>query len=342
MPQSPPTESALRKAAAFRMVAILVLFALLLAGAVFLFLREENRRARTLAPQPEPAAPAESAAPAAPPAPSAVPVPAPVPADVRPPAPAILDDTHRMEQALTAYREASDYLSARRLDLAETRLRDALAINPSMAPALRLLGLVLLQQGRLADSIAAFEDSLKIEPLHPEALTNLAFAYFQAKNVAVAIELIDTCRRLHPDYEPALVQEGIIKLAVDPDAAIEALRAAVAAEPANPAPRNNLAVALARAGDFDGARAEIKAVLDRDPVNFTALFNMAALYAKETNATASVSWLRTAMARIPPDRFRDYLFDPDFDPIRRSPDFRELLDSLDPALPPPPVPVPAP
>lgn len=323
------------------MVAILALFALLLGGAVFLFLREENRRARTLAPQPEPAVTAEPAAPAATPSPAPS-VPAPVPADVRPPAPAILDDTHRMEQALTAYREASAYLSAKRLDLAETRLRDALAINPSMAPALRLLGLVLLQQGRLADSISAFEDSLKIEPLHPEALTNLAFAYFQAKNINVALDLIDTCRRLYPDYEPALMQEGLIKLAVEPDAAIEALRAAVAAEPANPAPRNNLAVALARTGDFEGARTEIKAILDRDPVNFTALFNMAALYAKETNATASVSWLRTAMAQISPSQFREYLFDPDFDPIRRSPDFQELLKTLDPALPPPPVPVPAP
>jgi tetratricopeptide (TPR) repeat protein len=247
-----------------------------------------------------------------------------------------------MEQALTAYREASDYLRARRLDLAEQRLRDALAINPDMAPALRLLGLVCLQDGRLADSISLYEKSLKIEPLHPEALTNLAFAYFQAKNINVALELIDTCRRLHPDYEPALLQEGLIKLAVEPDAAIEALRAAVAAEPNNPSPRNNLAVALARTGDYAGARVEIMAILDRDPNNFTALFNMAALHAKETNATASVSWLRTAMAQIPPAQFREYLFDPDFDPIRRSPDFQELLRTLDPALPPPPVPVPAP
>ena len=242
---TPPqqTDAALRKAAARRMVAILALFALLLAGAVALFLREERHRARTLSPQPEaPAAEPETPAPPVPPAP--------IPADVRPPAPAILEDSLRMEQALTAYREASDYLRSARPDLAERRLRDALAINPDMAPALRLLGLVFLQDGRLADSIASFEKSLKIEPLHPEALSNLAFAYFQAKNVNVALELIDTCRRLHPDYVPALLQEGLIKLAVDPDAAIESLRAAAEAEPANPAPRNNLAVALARAGDF--------------------------------------------------------------------------------------------
>ena len=334
---TPPqqTDAALRKAAARRMVAILALFALLLAGAVALFLREERHRARTLSPQPEaPAAEPETPAPPVPPAP--------IPADVRPPAPAILEDSLRMEQALTAYREASDYLRSARPDLAERRLRDALAINPDMAPALRLLGLVFLQDGRLADSIASFEKSLKIEPLHPEALSNLAFAYFQAKNVNVALELIDTCRRLHPDYVPALLQEGLIKLAVDPDAAIESLRAAAEAEPANPAPRNNLAVALARAGDFEGSREQLQSILDQNPANFTALFNMAALHAKDTNATRAVSWLRTAMNQIPHSQFRTYLSDPDFDSIRPSPDFHALLRDLDPPLPPPPAPVPAP
>ncbi len=207
-----------------------------------------------------------------------------------------------------------------------------------MAPALRLLGLVCLQDGRLADAIAHYEKSLKIEPLHPEALSNLAFAYFQAKNINVALELIDTCRRLHPDYEPALVQEGLIKLAVEPETAIEALRAAAGAAPSDSAPRNNLAVALARTGDYAAARAELQSVLESHPGNFTALFNMAALYAKETNAPAAIPWLRDAMKQVPPSDFRTYLSDPDFDPIRFSPDFQSFLQSLDPSLPPPPVP----
>ena len=336
----PPTEQSLRKAATRRMLLILLLFALLLAGAVFLFLREEHRRSLLLAPQPEPATPESPATPTpGSPLPTA---PVPVPADVRPPAPAILEDSLRQEQALTAYREASDYLRAQRPDLAETRLRDALAINPDMAPALRLLGLVCLQDGRLADSIAHFEKSLQIEPLHPEALSNLAFAYFQAKNINVALELIDTCRRLHPSYVPALLQEGLIKLAVDPESAIEALRAAAEAEPDSTSPRNNLAVALARTGDYAGAREQLQAILERDPSNFTALFNTAALHAKENNATKAVAWLRTAMNQVPPSQFRTYLEDPDFDPIRSSPEFQAFLRELDPALPPPPRPVPAP
>ena len=338
MTQPPPSEASLRRAATRRTIGILVLFAVLLCGALALFLREENRRSRVLAPQPEAAnVPSEPATAIPPAAPAESSVPAPVPADVRPPAPAILEDSLRMEEALAAYREASDYLRAQRPDLAERRLRDALAINPDMAAALRLLGIVCLQDGRLADAIAHFERSLQLEPLHPDALSNLAFAYFQAKNINVALELIDTCRRLYPDYVPALLQEGLIKLAVDPETAIEALRAATEAEPGNPGPRNNLAVALARIGDFDGAREQLETVLDANPNNFTALFNTAALYAKTTNATEAVSWLARAMQQIPPEQFRTYLFDPDFDPIRRSPEFADFLRTLDPALPPPPA-----
>ena len=69
---------------------------------------------------------------------------------------------------------------------------------------------------------------------------------------------------------------------------------------------------------------------------------MAALHAKDTNATRAVSWLRTAMNQIPHSQFRTYLSDPDFDSIRSSPDFQALLRDLDPPLPPPPAPVPAP
>lgn len=332
---APQDEAALRKAATRRMLAILAIFAVLLAGALALFLREENRRTRLLAPE-SPSAPAEAGG-GAPAAPAETTVPAPVPADVRPPAPAVLEDSRRMEEALEAYREASDYLRAQRPDLAERRLRDALAINPDMAGALRLLGIVCLQDGRLAESIGHFERSLQLEPLHPDALSNLAFAYFQAKNINVALELIDTCRRLHPDYVPALLQEGLIKLAVDPEAAIEALRAAAEAEPGNPGPRNNLAVALARTGDFEGARAQLMANIDANPDDFTALFNMAALNAKQTNATEAVSWLARAMRHIPPEQFRTYLLDEDFDPVRRSPEFADFLRTLDPALPPPPA-----
>ena len=121
-----------------------------------------------------------------------------------------------------------------------------------------------------------------------------------------------------------------------PEAAEEAvtvLREAVEAFPRLPGPRNNLAVALARIGDREGAREQLRALLEMNPANFSALFNMGGLYAQETNAPAAVPWLRKAMNQMPPDQFRAYLNDPDLETIRNAPEFLELIQELDPVLP---------
>lgn len=338
-PPSPPpaarppesSEADLRQAANRRIFYTLFLFIILLGGALYLFFSEEHRRTRIIPPEAPPAA-----------APIDTPPPVTAPALPMPVVPAptggspALEQSLQMEQALTALREANDYLKTKRFDLAEKRATDALSIHPNMASAQRILGLVYLQQGRFQKSIAAFEESLRNEPLHPDALSNLAFAYFQIKNVPLALELIETCRRLYPDYEYALLQEGLIKMAIDSEQAIETLREAVEAFPDRPSPRNNLAVALIRAGDFQGAREQLDRLLQIDPGSFTARFNIAAIYAKQTNAVDAVTWLRQAMNRVPPDQFRNYLTDPDFLPIRTAPEFTDFLKELDPDLPPPP------
>jgi len=47
---------------------------------------------------------------------------------------------------------------------AEQRARAALALNPSLASAHLLLGIALYNQGREADALAAFADTLALEP----------------------------------------------------------------------------------------------------------------------------------------------------------------------------------
>jgi tetratricopeptide (TPR) repeat protein len=333
-PPDPARPADPQRTAANRRIAVFVaVFTLLLAGAIALVMREEKRRGILI--QPTPSAPA----PAAPqPAPRPVPAPAPAPAPAAPTSPA-LQETSQMEESLAAFREASAHLVAQRFDQAEERALAALRAYPKMAAAQRILGLVYLQQGRIDRAISVLEASLRNEPFNPEALTNLAFAYLQAQNPGLALELIETCRRLHPDYKPALLQHGLMLL-TEPgsDAAVETLREAVEAFPGMPGPRNNLAVALARRGDREGAREQLAILLETDPVNFSALSNMGALLAQETNAPAALPWLRRAMDRMPPSQFRHYLNDPDLAPIRESPEFLEFLRELDPVLPAPPGP----
>jgi len=330
-PPSPHPAGDPQRTAVNRRIGVFVaVFTLLLAGAIALILREEKRRGILIPPTPTET-------------PRPVPMPEPRPAErpeprsapeSRVPSSPALEESTRMEEALTAYRQAGAHLNAKRFDQAEEYALAALRAYPKMAAAQRILGLIYLQQGRVDRAIQVLEASLQTEPFNPEALTNLAFAYLQAQNPGLALELIETCRRLHPDYKPALLQHGLMLL-TEPgsEEAVETLREAVAAFPSLPGPRNNLAVALARNGDRNGAREQLEILLELDPDNFSALFNMGALYAQETNAPAAVPWLRRAMEIMSPSQFRRYLTDPDLTPIRESPEFKQFLEELDPVFP---------
>ena len=329
----PPSADPSRTTANLRIFVFVAIFFLLLAGALWLVLREEKRRGLLIQPE-KPAVPAAEI-----PLPAPKPEPAPprVPAPVAPPPSPALEHAEKMEEALTAYREAAAHLVAKRFEQAEDRALAALRAYPQMAGAQRVLGVLYLQQGRMDRAIAVLESSLRNEPFHPEALTHLAFAYLQAENPGYAMELIETCRRLHPDYKPALIQQGLMLL-TQPDSqeAIDVLREAIEAFPTMPGPRNNLAVALARRGDREGAREQLIQLLEINPNNFSALFNMGALAAQDTNAPAALPWLRRAMAQVPPANFRQYLNDPDLAPIRDTPEFQQLLQEIDPVFPGPP------
>ena len=325
-PRPAPAQDPLRVAANRRIFVFISASVLLFIGALWLAIHKE-----TVTVVPSPAPPSTEEPTLDIPKPTAKPVPVPPPAVPTSPA---LDQAAQMENALTAYREASEHLVAKRFDQAEERALAALAAYPKMASAQRMLGLICLQQGRVDRAIAVLEESLRNEPLHPEALTHLAFAYLQNQNPALAMELIETCRRIHPDYKPALIQQGLMLLAQpDSQEAVEVLREAVAAFPTMPGPRNNLAVALARRGDRDGAREQLAALIELDPNNFSALFNTGALYAQETNAPAAIPYLRRAMAQVNPASFRTYLNDPDLAPIRETAEFKQLLEELDPVFP---------
>ena len=329
-PDPVPETDSLRAAANRRIFTFVAVFTLLLVGALWLVLREEKRRSTLVIPPAIPAAPAPGLpAPAARPAEPAAPAGAP-----RPPTSPALEQSAQMEEALAAYREASGHLVAKRFEQAEAAALAALRAYPKMAGAQRILGLIYLQQGNLDRSIAVFEASLRNEPFHPDALTNLAFAYLQARNPGLAMELIETCRRLHPDYKPALLQEGIMLLSQPgSERAVEVLREAVEAFPNLAGPRNNLAIALSRIGDRAGAREQLEKLLEMDPLNFSALYNVGALYAQETNAPAAIPWLRRAMEQMSPAQFRSYLNDPDLAPIRESPEYRQFLQELEPVFP---------
>jgi arylsulfatase A-like enzyme/Flp pilus assembly protein TadD len=68
------------------------------------------------------------------------------------------DDTNALCQAALALTALNE------LDAAEEKLRRALALEPSSATALHLMGLLCEQAGRLPDAIQYFDDALRVDP----------------------------------------------------------------------------------------------------------------------------------------------------------------------------------
>lgn len=310
-----------------QILVLFLLFTAALASALWFVAREEQRRKeRLLVPNPEPAAPVAPAAPAEP-APQA---PAPEPAPTAEPT---LSESEAAERALWLCREAETALLAQDYATAEARALDSLALQPKAAATLRLLGHVYVCQGRPADALPALSEALRVEPLHPQALCDLSLAHFMERNIPAALEAVDTCLRVHPNYPGALLQRGMLLLTVPDrcDEAADVLRAALEAFPGNLAARNNLAIALIRAGKYDEAVAELDTVLAADPANYTALYHHAAIHIFQDDLPSAIPWLRRALQAANPSQQRAILGDPDLDPVRRDPLFLDLLSEFDPA-----------
>lgn len=86
------------------------------------------------------------------------------------------------------------------------RIRDAeriyneiLRLNTRHADAMHFLGLIAVQAGELARGVTLIEKALALKPRYPEALTNLAIAYTDLKRPLDALAACDRALALRPD-----------------------------------------------------------------------------------------------------------------------------------------------
>lgn len=332
-PPPPPAVRALRQSAIGRIILLLLVFSILLAGAIWMLFHAP----RTVQPEnlPAPATlettpvPAEITTPPALPDGEAVDLLIPALQDP------LLAGEARMAQILALLRTAGEAARIGDVLTAEQDLQGVLRLDPRHAGAMRMLGGILLQRGQIARATALLEYSLQIEPYNPEGLTSLAIAYLQARDPSRAEEIIGVARRLYPAYAPALMQEGMILMALEDPSAVEVLRHAAEVMPQFSSIRNNLAVMLARQGEVQEARSILLTIVAENPRDSTAIFNLGLTYAREGNTTEAIEHLRQALALVPQTRQRELLNDRDLDLIRNTPAFQAFTASLDPAPPPP-------
>ncbi|MGH9747995.1 MAG: tetratricopeptide repeat protein [Candidatus Acidiferrales bacterium] len=141
------------------------------------------------------------------------------------------------------------------------------------------LAAVLTKAGRPADSIAMFQEALRISPRNLPAKIGLAQAYRSIPNYEEARRVLEGAAQAYPKSALPLAEWGDLELQLQTyDAAIGHLKAAVALAPTSVETRNLLAAAYKAKGDQESALAELAKVLKRDPDNALALFLRAEIY----------------------------------------------------------------
>ncbi|MDX1948749.1 MAG: tetratricopeptide repeat protein [Pirellulaceae bacterium] len=132
--------------------------------------------------------------------------------------------------------------------------REAVRLRPAFAEAHLNLGHALTNRRRYAEAIASCSEAARLRPDLPEAHNNLGNALRQAGRLSEAIASFETALRLRPEFPEAWNNLGVAqaKLGQVP-AAIAAWQAAIRLRPSYAEAHDNLGQLLKEAGQLDEA-----------------------------------------------------------------------------------------
>lgn len=149
-----------------------------------------------------------------------------------------------LETLRSALRENADNVDALRLlaqlywredkqlSDAEALLRRATRLAPGHAMAWTMLGGILQESNRHAESMECYEAALKADPSSAVAWSGIGIAHSHAGDVEKAIEAFERAIELRPDNANVQLSYGhALKTRGDQAAALRAYRAAIAAKP---------------------------------------------------------------------------------------------------------------
>ncbi len=148
-------------------------------------------------------------------------------------------------------------------------------------------------------SEAALRAAIARDPNALGAHLHLAELLHQQNRTVEALMLASAATALAPQSADAHRIHGAILVDMDPPAALDALKKAVALDPASHAALTMLALAHARTGDFATAAETIKPVVDEDPSNGVARHSYDA-WSGATSATWSPGYVETIFDRFAP------------------------------------------
>ena len=187
-----------------------------------------------------------------------------------------------------------------RFNEAADKFVQALALDPNLAEAHYLLGLVRQQDGRTDTALQSFRAALKINPRFGSAqarVCELDTVFARARETGYDKALI-SCRRAvqldggdpEPHFHIGWIQTKLANHA----AAIQEYTAVLRLDPKFSGARFELAMAYIDSKDADRAIPLLKEVVFGEPGNTNARFQLGAALAKKGDCDAALPWLETA------------------------------------------------
>jgi len=163
---------------------------------------------------------------------------------------------------------------AGRLAEAESLYLKSLAEDKDCHPALHLMGLIRLHQGRGAEALPYIERALGLQPGTPDVLCNYAVALDSVGRGGEALEVLERVVRLSPNDSPARSTRGALlaKLTRN-DEALADFDRALALDPRNADAWNNRGLVLVALGRPEEALASYERVLQLRPEDLEARNN---------------------------------------------------------------------
>ncbi|HEX8522881.1 MAG TPA: tetratricopeptide repeat protein [Tepidisphaeraceae bacterium] len=172
----------------------------------------------------------------------------------------------------------------------------AIQIHPHNPAYFINLGEALRVSGQPARALEAYGEALRLDPQSADAHANRASALRMLGRIDEAIAAAEAALELNPDHASANLSLGMSLVEREPARAMHHLERAVQLNPANPAPRSNLALVLSSQGRHDQAVEQARRAVELAPANPVVLVNLAHVLGAKGDHADALEAARRALA----------------------------------------------
>lgn len=209
---------------------------------------------------------------------------------------------------------------------AEREFRRAIELNPSYATAHHWYSVYLSAMSRPKEAVEEITRARELDPFSLIISEAAVWPLYLARQYREAIERYVIIRETDPNFVPvyydlgrAYLYNGQVEDAIRTHRKLDALSGG------DPTTRAELAHTYAVAGRKDAARAILKELTETSKRRYVSPFDLARIYAGLGDKSQALDWLEKALRER---SLLDLQVDPDLDPLRSEPRFRELVRRL--------------